>query len=357
VFRSGLTNNLPALIPIPILYDTPENSAAEISYLRARGYPVTEVEFGEEPEEQNVPPEYYGELFLRWSAALHAVDPELKIGGPSLVLLQADQDRDPSWTKRFFAYLRAHDAMDALAFFSFEWYPFDEVCEPVYPQLAKGAATLAAALARLEQDGVPATLPRYITEYGYSAYGAEPEVDVTGALFNADIAGTFLAHGGARAYLYGYEPNELIDEKGCSWGNNMMFLDRSDSGGAPVKLATYYGAQLAAQQWAQPEGGMHEMFATTTSSADVGAYTLHRPDGLWAVLLVNRSPRLASMVHIAPAAGSGELYQYSRAQYRWHPHKDSGRPAKNDPPVHRTLPSLNNIVLPPVSISVLRFRG
>jgi hypothetical protein len=357
VFRSGLTNNLPALIPVPLLYDTPENSAAEIRYLQARGYPVTEVEFGEEPEEQNVPPEYYGELFLKWSAALHAVDPKLKIGGPSLVLLQADQDREPSWTKRFLTFLRSHDALNELAFFSFEWYPFDEVCKPVYPQLAKGAATLTAALARLEQDGVPATLPRYITEYGYSAYGAQPEVDIAGALFNADIVGTFLARGGARAYLYGYEPNELINEKGCSWGNNMIFLDRSNDRQAPAKLATYYGAQLLTQQWTQPEGGAHQMFATSTSNADVGAYTLHRPDGQWSVLLVNRSPRLAHAIHIESATGPANLYQYSRAQYQWQPHKDSGHPIRNDPPSHRAIALPENVVLPPLSVSVLRFHG
>lgn len=354
VFRSGLTNGLPALIPVPILYDTPENSAAQIRYLQARGYPVTEVEFGEEPEEQNVPPAFYGELFLKWSDALHAVDPKLKIGGPSLVLLQADQDREPSWTKRFFSYLRSRDALGAMAFFSFEWYPFDEVCEPVYPQLSKGAAVLSAALARLEKDGVPPTLPRYITEYGYSAYGAQPEVDITGALFNADIVGTFLAHGGTRAYLYGYEPNELINEKGCSWGNNMIFLDRPDA--PPVKLATYYGAQLLTQQWAQPDGGAHEMFATSTSNADVGAYTVHRPDGQWSVLLINRSARLAHAIDVASATGSGDLYQYSRAQYQWQAHKDSGRPIRNDPPTHRQIGSTKNILLPPLSISVVRYR-
>ena len=110
------------------------------------------------------------------------------------------------------------------------------MCGPVHPQLATGAKTLSDALARLEKDGLPPGLPLYLTEYGYSAYGAEPEVDITGALFNADIVGTFLARGGTRAYLYGYEPNELINETGCSWGNNMIFLDRSDDDQAPAKL-------------------------------------------------------------------------------------------------------------------------
>lgn len=352
VFQGGLTNGLPALMPAAILYDTPENAAAEIRYFRARGFRVEEVELGEEPEEQNIPPEYYGELFLKWSEALHAVDASLRIGGPSLVLLQADQDREPSWTKRLIAYLSRRGAP---AFFSFEWYPFDEVCAPVHPQLARGSRVLKDALARLEKDGVPREMPRYITEYGYSAYGAEPEVAMEGALFNADIVGTFFMAGGARAFLYGYEPNELINEKGCSWGNNMLLLDRSGTGQPPAKLATYYGAQLLATEWAQGSGGPNRMLAASASSADIGAYALHRPDGLISVLLINRSAAATHAVRIAGARGPGDLFQYSGAQYRWAPHKDQGHPAKDEPPSHGTVEMSSAVTLPPLSMSVLRF--
>ena len=50
VFGSGLTNNLPVLMPVGLLYDTPENAAAEIRFLKARGYPVRQIEMGEEPD-------------------------------------------------------------------------------------------------------------------------------------------------------------------------------------------------------------------------------------------------------------------------------------------------------------------
>jgi len=39
VFAGGLTNGLPVLMPVGLLYDTPENAAAEIRFLRRRGYP------------------------------------------------------------------------------------------------------------------------------------------------------------------------------------------------------------------------------------------------------------------------------------------------------------------------------
>ena len=49
-FSSGLTNNLPAMIPVTLLYGTPDDAAAEIAYVEKRGYPVAYIEMGEEPD-------------------------------------------------------------------------------------------------------------------------------------------------------------------------------------------------------------------------------------------------------------------------------------------------------------------
>src|ERR1051325_4043129 len=38
IYQTGLTNNLPMLVPTGLLYDTPENAASEIRYLRARAH-------------------------------------------------------------------------------------------------------------------------------------------------------------------------------------------------------------------------------------------------------------------------------------------------------------------------------
>ena len=47
-YTSGVTRGLPAMMPVAVLYDTPENAGAEIAYLKNRGYPISYVEMGEE---------------------------------------------------------------------------------------------------------------------------------------------------------------------------------------------------------------------------------------------------------------------------------------------------------------------
>jgi hypothetical protein len=348
VFRDGLTSGMPMLTPVSILYDTPENAAAEIRYLEARGYPVEEVELGEEPEEQQIPPEYYGALYVRWAAALRAVDAGLRLGGPSLVLVEPEDQDDPSWIKRWMLYLRGHDALPLLQFFSFEWYPFDDVCKPVAPQLATAAGMLARSLQRLSQDGVSREIPWYMTEYGYSAFASQAEVDLPGAILDAEGVGTFLVSGGAKAFLYGYEPGELLHDVSCTWGNNMLFLNGPELREVP----TYYAAKLMAEEWAQPSGGRHTMYAAATDTPKLAAFALERPDGQLSLLLINKDPKRGAIVRV-PLAGMADLHQYSPAQYEWRAAGAKGHPRRNDPPVHSTVAG-GEVHLPPYSITVVR---
>src|SRR5947209_915556 len=82
-FTSGVTQNLPAVIPVAMLYDTPENAAAEMAYIKKRNYPVAYVELGEEADGQFTVPEDYAELYIQAARAIHRVDPSAKLGGPS----------------------------------------------------------------------------------------------------------------------------------------------------------------------------------------------------------------------------------------------------------------------------------
>jgi hypothetical protein len=127
-FTSGITNNLPAMIPVTMLYGTPDDAAAQITYLEKRGYPIGHVEMGEEPDGKHMMPEDYGALYVQWATAIHNVDPKLKLGGPVFegvnedIRLWPDAQGRTSWMGRFLAYLKSHGRLSDLAFVSFEHY-------------------------------------------------------------------------------------------------------------------------------------------------------------------------------------------------------------------------------------------
>ncbi len=378
VFHSGLTCGQPVLMPTGLLYDTPENAISELKYLRACGYPVNRMELGEEPDGQYCSPEDYGAVYIQWADALHRVDPSLQLGGPSFQtaidgwVTWPDARGDCSWLRRFLRYLKIRGHTSDFAFFSFEWYPFDNICAPPAPQLALEPRLLENSLARLQAEGLSTHIPWIISEYGYSAFAGQTEMEMPAALLNAEIAAQFLTLGGSMAYLYGYEPDGPIREKdGCdSWGNLTLLLSKSQSQSLQP-LPTFYAAQLLTQQWALP--GSNERHSVYRVSSDihnrfglplVTAYALHRPDGLWSVLLLNKDPKAAHPVSVrfstpgskvASFQPGSDLYQYGPAQYQWHPNKAAGFPSPNLPPVHSRLGG-SVVTLPAYSISVLRGR-
>jgi hypothetical protein len=371
VTHSGLTRGLPVLVPVPVLYGTPEDAVAELRYLRALGVPIAGVELGEEPNGQYASPEDYGALYLQFARAIRGYDPTLLLGGPGYetsipdFVAWPDAQGQRSWTRRFVDYLRARGALDQLNFFSFEWYPFDNGCRPVGPQLARAAGMLAEVLRRQALDGLPPQIPRIITEYGYSAFATRDEVELAGAVLDADVAAQFLALGGQRAYLYGYEPSELIEElRGCnSWGN-LTLLQSSPRRKQLAPVAAYWGTRLLTRSWAQPGAQPNEMLATSASGgAPVSAYALRRPDRKLAVLLLNKDPRsrhavkveLSTGGRLGPWTGPLTIEQFSSAQYLWQAAGERGYPRRDRPPARGLLNAAPaELELPPLSITVLR---
>ncbi len=334
VFRSGLTRGLPMLTPVALLYGTPEDAVSEIRFLRSRGYSVTQIEMGEEPDGQNISPEDYAALYMQWADALHAVDPTLRLGGPAFqstndtVAFWPDAHGRTSWIGRFVDALRRQNRLDDFSFFSFEWYPFDNVCGDAHAQLVEAPAILDRVLARWRAEGAPTNIPWVATEYGWSSFAAEAEVDITGALFDAEFVAQFLASGGAAAYFYGYEIKELARAENCpTYGGLMLFL-----GGA--KLPVYYAARLLTREWLLPSG-THELHAVRGTSKRLRAFAVRRPDSTWALLIINKARQRQSV------AASGEVIQYSRSEH-----------VRNVPP--RRFRAQREIELPPESITVVR---
>ena len=154
-----------------------------------------------------------------------------------------------------------------------------------------------------------------------------------GILVNAEIAVQFLSLGGTLAYLYGYEPDESIREKdGCNtWGNLTLLLSKSHRQSLRP-LPTFYAAQLLTQQWAiLGSSAPHTAYRATPDIHNrlglplATAYALHRPDGQWSVLLLNKDSKGEHTVTVRFNSGGQkavsflpgvDLYQYGWAQYR-----------------------------------------
>jgi hypothetical protein len=374
IYHTGLTNNLPMLLPTGLLFDTPENAANEIKYLRERGYKFDQVELGEEPDGQYVTPEDFGALYLQFATAIHRVDPQLQLGGPSFQEVLPDVSREyrtdnSEWMRHFLAFLERRGRAADYSFFSFEWYPFDDVCEPPEPQLARAPRMLEGALREMERHGVSRKLPWIISEYGYSAYGARTEINIEGALLNADIVGKFLALGGDQAFLFGYTPDTVLGEKDCTMGNNMLF-SMDDEGKITHRFAVYFGARLLTQEWLQPGDQAHEMYRASSDVKDasgnelITAYAVHRPDGLWSLLLINKDPKRSFDVQLvsrndhgkanSPIKAPVDLYQYSEDQYLLGGPSNNPYPVRAEDPAHKVLESLSAVTLPPYSLTVLR---
>lgn len=335
VFQSGVTRGVPATVPIPMMYSTPANAAAEIGYLEARGYAVARVEMGEEPDGQYVTPEDDAALYIQFADALHAVDPHLELGGP--VFEDNEQDvkawptskhGETSWMKRFLAYLAGHGRVGDLSFFSFEHYPF-ATCNGGKDEadLLREPGLVSHIVSVWRGDGLPAGLPIFITETNYSQNETDAAQRVTGALWYADMIGSLLSTGANGAFFYEYEPIPLSPSDPChGWGTyGVLEGDRGYKAQAP--LSQYFAAQMIAQSWSVPGDGTHVLYPASIAGGQswVTVYPLARPDGLWSLLLVNRDFENAHDVEVQFDTTSGTAWfsgdvaqiQFGPTQYAW----------------------------------------
>jgi hypothetical protein len=392
-FTSGVTRGLPAMVPIAMLYDTPENAAAEISYLKARGYPISYVEMGEEADGQYMLPEDYAALYLQWATAIHRVDPALKLGGPSFqgvnkdIEVWPDANGKASWAARFVDYLKHHGRMKDLSFFSFEHYPYDP-CKTPWGVLYDEPELVSHIVQVWHEDGIPPDMPLFITEGNLSSGASETYQDIFAGIWLADYIGSFLNSGGNAVYFFHYLPLQM--EPGCnnSPGTFGMFTVDADYR-IQQPLAQFFVAQLINLEWVLPGGAEHQTFAAKSDVEDgaghdlVTAYAVKRPDGAWAVMAVNRDQQNAHKVRIAFDDSEGiensffgpvEISTFGSAQYRWHPartrfmaHAENGGErtivptslghADPDGPIARTTLNAKNDTmydLPAASVVVIR---
>jgi hypothetical protein len=373
VFKSGLTNGLPMMVPVGVFYDTPENAVAEVRYLKRRGYPLRQVELGEEPDGQYVDAADYGALYLETVDVLKAAAPDLVYGGPSLQSgvsdTWLDPDPDRSWTHHLIRYLKARGRLADLGFFSFERYPFDDMCGDIGLKLRQQTGMMSDLFARLDREEVPRDIPWIISEYGFSAYSGHPMVELPSALLDADLVGQFLTGGGAAAYMFGYGPNWPVNQHlACAGYGNMMLQQADADGQATARMPAYWFARMLTADWTTPGHGRHALYAVSIAAAEppppgdgaaITAYAVRKPGGAWAIMVSNRDGRRPAQVSLdldgQPLGGPVEVVQYSTANYEWKDDGESGHPVRNLPPFRtRRSAAKETFDLPPYSLTVIR---
>lgn len=375
VYPSGLTRGLPMTIPVAMLYDNPDNAAAEISYLEKQGYAIKYVELGEEPDGQFVLPEDDAALYIQWANAIHAVDPNIQLAGPvfqgvnSDIPAWPDAQGNTSWFTRFLNYLNSHGHLGDLNVMTFEHYPFNP-CGIAWSNLYLEPGLVTGIMQIWRNDGLPSTVPMEITETNLAYDQSVKYMQPFAALWNADFVGTFLTAGGQAAYYYQDEPIPMY--QGCGgWGTFGMFVPDNNYN-VKQDAAQYFSAQMLTQQWAQPVDQTHNIYPASSNIKDskgnvlVTVYAIQRPDGQWSVLLVNKDQNTAHNLSVTfnDQAGSGNHYfngsvtqiSFGSANYTWHPAGANGYASPDGPATTSSQGGGQNVTytLPKSSITVLR---
>ena len=365
-FTCGVTRGLPTMVPIAMLYSTPEDAANEIAYLYKRHYPISWIEMGEEADGQHMLPEDYGALYLQFATAIHKLVPEAKLGGPPFegtfgdVEVWPDATGNVSWLGRFLNYLKAHGRLSDLTFFSFEHYPYQDRPTYSWADLYREPEYVRHIVQVWKDDGLPPNIPFFMTE-GNIGGGAPPST-VKSALWLADYVGSMMTAGAGATYYFHYMP--YPDHPG------FLLLDRDFNlkGYPPQYLAT----QVIAKEWVLPVDAPHKLYKASSDVTDdagnvlVTAYAVERPDGQWSVMLVNRDQYNAHSVKLKffdsdnnrdrRFAGQVDRITFGSEQYQWHQQGISGY-ADPDGPLAKSVVQGGAgelYQLPKASITVLR---
>ena len=372
-YTSGITNGLPALITVPLIYSVPEDGAAMIAYLKKRGYPISWVEMDEEADGQFYMPEDYASLYIQFADAMLKVDPALKLGGPVFqginqdVSVWPDARGNKSWFGRFYDYLKSHNRHGDLKFASFEIYPY-EACTMKWGDLYRNRELTRKTLQAFRDDGLPVSVPLMNTESNLCGSLSIYMSDIFSALWLADNVGSFFAEGGALYIHSPIEPSGI--EHGCQgwaiWGNALLDRDGKLIG----YTAFYHASRMINNEWVTHRSGTHHLYSVDVGMEDaagnnlVTSYAVRRPDGQWALLLINKDREHAHPIRIAfesnggtgHFSGSIRMVTYGSEQYVWHGEDATAHADPNLPPVVSSVDASAQTVftLPKASVTVLR---
>ncbi len=337
-FTGGVTRGLPAMVPIAMLYNNPEDAANEIAYLYKRKYPISWIEMGEEADGQRMLPEDYATLYLQFAAAIHKLAPQAPLGGPAFEGTPGDVDVWPdgngkvSFLGRFVDYLRARERLKDFTFFSFEHYPcFGGADCRQWSSLYKEPAYVNHVIQAWKDNGLPPNVPFFMTE-GNDLRDTGVNEGKT-ALWLADYIGSMMSAGARGTYFFHYIAS-VARGGGRGGGGGGGFLSMDQNGHVTNYSPQYLATQVITKEWVQPVDAAHKLFKVSSDVKDkdgnvlVTAYAVERPDGQWSVMFVNKDHDNDHSVKVTFAdpltrrdrffSGKLDRVVFGPAEYQWH---------------------------------------
>jgi hypothetical protein len=209
-----------------------------------------------------------------------------------------------------------------------------------------------------------------VTESHLAAALAGPMSTILSGLWLADNIGSFFEGGGAAFYHSPIQPQGLQNscQGWASWSNFVAPHEYDIAG----YTALYYAAHMINMEWVQHRSGVHQMYPSSADIKDadgnalVTSYAVHRPDGNWSLMLVNRDESNdhkikvqfddASLKSHAFFSGETSVVSFGIEQYDWKNDALNSHADPEHPPVGSALPADSQTVftLPKASITVLR---
>jgi hypothetical protein len=219
------------------------------------------------------------------------------------------------------------------------------------------------------EDGVARDTPLMVTESNLSWNLTGPMSQIFSALWLADSIGSFFEAGGAAYYHSPIQPEPVRETclGSATWGNFVPDANLD----IQAYTAQYFAGRLINLEWAEHRAGVHQMFAASCDAKDanrntlITAYALHRPNGEWALMLINRDHDRSHPVRVVfdesdgrqgSFAGPVTTVSFGSEQYIWHENGLNSRPDPDGPPVSKKAQGGPNatFVLPEASVTVLR---
>lgn len=206
----------------------------------------------------------------------------------------------------------------------------------------------------------------FITESDLAAGLDQMFVHVFSGLWLADFVGAFLNAGGSRVHKSPIQPEALREgSRGyATWGNFVA--------NAELEIRQYtammHVSRLINLEWVDHGAGTHTMYNATCDVRDsvgnvlVTAYALHRPDGNWSLLVVNKDQhnehvvtvRFQNSSQVPQAFGTDVLMAtFGSAQYQWHNDTENSHADPDRPPVVTRIDGRRGLLLPKASVAVI----